>query len=463
MEEIRGNQLIPGQRFCPMDDELVLFYLKPMLCGENVPGRNQVVFDCDLYGQQEPWEIWESFKSKRPHDLRLHKDIYFFTRHKKMSSTDKRIRRNVGSGTWHSDSGKPVRSVETGAVVGLKKRLTYKNEESVQDGCWILHEFFLDRSLKGKKQMVKNYVLCLLRKNGEPKTKIGKKRKQREEKQFLEENSACDDGEISGGEQEVLLDTQAKKRRTVPSIDDAPETSEDDDGAFVADHEESLDCIEVENAPSSEAPQTIPLEDDDAAFVADLEESLECVEDENAPSSKAIYFQGGNSGEQPLAANHGISNMLPEEDFLLEMEEFLLNGVSSDINVDAAFDGSSNGCGGLIGFEDGVCMPESLVEVPAYEKHKHTDEDLSDWLGLIDFSPEANEFLCNETQPAPLEVEASCEVYVRGGNDSGDAMVGEDWLMAFMEGQENEQMQNTMEVGEWNSAAYVDFGYNLTF
>ncbi|XP_024195765.1 NAC domain-containing protein 68-like [Rosa chinensis] len=185
MEESRGNQL-PGQRFCPMEDELVLFYLKPMLSGQIVPGRNRVVFDCDLYGHQEPWEIWEAFKTKRPHDLRLNKDIYFFTQHKKMSSTAKRVRRNVGSGTWKGDdAGKPVRSVETGRVVGLKKRYTYKNDDSVHNGCWILYEFYLDQSLRDNKQKLEDYVLCLLRKNGEPKTKIEKKESNVKRKRFL--------------------------------------------------------------------------------------------------------------------------------------------------------------------------------------------------------------------------------------------------------------------------------------
>ncbi|XP_062006081.1 NAC domain-containing protein 68-like [Rosa rugosa] len=185
MEESRGNQL-PGLRFCPMEDELVLFYLKPMLSGQIMPGRNRVVFDCDLYGHQEPWEIWEAFKTKRPHDLRLNKDIYFFTQHKKMSSTAKRVRRNVGSGTWKGDdSGKPVRSVETGRVVGLKKRYTYKNDDSVHNGCWILYEFYLDQSLRDNKQKLKDYVLCLLRKNGEPKTKIKRRESNVKRKRFL--------------------------------------------------------------------------------------------------------------------------------------------------------------------------------------------------------------------------------------------------------------------------------------
>ncbi|KAL6178767.1 hypothetical protein ACLB2K_050285 [Fragaria x ananassa] len=316
MEESRGNQL-PGQRFCPMDDELVLLYLKPMLSGENVPGRNRVV------------------------------------------STDKRIRRNVGSGTWRSDDfGKPVVSVETGRVVGLKKRLTYKNVDSVQNGCWILYEFFLDRSLRDKKQKLKDYVLCLLRKNGEPKTKIAKKRKQREEEEGLEDNGACDDTEISTGEQEELLEPQAKKQRTAPSTDNA-------------------------------AP-TVPSQDDVDAFAAELEETLECNEEDNAPSleAEAICFRGQENvvGQQPLAANHGTFNQLPEEDrfgeFLDrlsteemdEMAEILFYGMSSNIDV-----------------------AEQNV-VAADEEQNTADDDLSDYLGSIDFSPEANNFFCSEPQ-----------------------------------------------------------------
>ncbi|XP_024178907.1 NAC domain-containing protein 2-like [Rosa chinensis] len=422
MEESRGNQF-PGVRFCPMEDELVLFYLKPLLSGEKVPGRNSVVFDCDLYGRQEPWEIWEAYKTRRPNDLRLNKDIYFFTQHKKMSSTDSRIRRTVGNGTWKGDnSGKPVKSLETGRVVGLKKRLTYKNEASVHNGCWILHEFYLDRSLRDKKQKAKDYVLCLLRKNGEPETKIEKKRKQREEEEVLENNYACDDGENTNKEQEELLEPQAKRQRNVPSIDYA----------------------------------LVPMPSEEDAFAAELEETLPCFEDDNAPSeAEAIVFQGEeNWGLQQLASevqsgpsfgeDHGIFIPLPEEDFLLEemveqmgmveMEDLLVvNGATSNMEVaeenllnntllhtpasslSAAYDGtdlpylsmengctdsagSNNVCGGSIGFQDGAYWPESLVEVLTEEQQKTADGHCSDWLESISFSPEENNFLWSEVQ-----------------------------------------------------------------
>ncbi|KAM5575452.1 hypothetical protein ABKV19_014419, partial [Rosa sericea] len=351
-------------------------------------------------------------------------DIYFFTQHKKMSSTDTRIRRTVGNGTWKGDdSGKPVKSLETGRVVGLKKRLTYKNEASVHNGCWILHEFYLDPSLRNKKQKVKDYVLCLLRKNGEPKTKIEKKRKQREEEEVLENNYACDDGENTNKEQEELLEPQAKRQRNVPSIDNA----------------------------------LVPMPSEEDAFAAELEETLPCFEDDNAPSeAEAIGFQGEQNGglQQYFASevqsgpsfgdDHGILNPLPEEDFLweemleqmgmVEMEDLLVvNDPTSDMDVaeenvlnstllhtptssmSPAYDGtdmpylslencctdsagSNNVCGGSIGFQDGAGWPESIVKAPTEEQQKTADEDCSDWLESISFSPEENNFLWSEVQ-----------------------------------------------------------------
>ncbi|KAK9944633.1 hypothetical protein M0R45_010193 [Rubus argutus] len=293
--EDHGDQL-PGERFCPMEDELVLFYLKPMLNGQTVPGRGRVVFDCDLYGHQEPWEIWETYKTRRPNDLRLNKDLYFFTQHKKLSPTDSRIRRTVGSGTWKGeDSGKLVNSLKTGRVVGLKKRYSYKNEASVHHGCWIIRE-----------------------------NKVKRKRL------ILGDNYVCDDGENSNTEQEEFHEPQAKRQQTV---------------------------LPIVNAP----PVPIPSANENDAFAAELEELLPCFEDGNVPSeAEAIGFQREvNGGLQQLAAegqsvheenwgpsfgdDHGVLNPLPEEDFLWEemaeemgivqMEELVLNGVSSNIDV----------------------------------------------------------------------------------------------------------------------------------
>ncbi|KAL6144157.1 hypothetical protein ACLB2K_054852 [Fragaria x ananassa] len=389
MEEIRNNQL-PGMRFCPMEDELLLSYLKPMLSGQNVPGRNKVVFDCDLYGQQEPWEIWEAYKTKRPNDLRLHKDLYFFTQHKKMKSTDKRIRRTVGSGTWKgNDSGNPVKS--SGREIGLKKRFTYENKKSKHHGCWILHEFYLDRSLRDKKEKVKDYVLCLLRKNGDSKTKIEKKRKQREEEDVLD---ACDDGEQSNTEQEVL-ETQAKRQRTV-CVPPVPTPSEVD--AFIAKIEGFMECVQDDNSPPSEAEaigfqgvedgglqQSACEVQSDPSFVQQdpAGSNNDCgggglidFHDFSRPSeAEAIGFQGVEDvGLQQLACEVQSSGPsfvpLPEEDFVMEQCFEELRNYEEREEQDPA--GSNNVCGGLI------------------------DHNGDDWINSINFSPEDNDFVSCE-------------------------------------------------------------------
>ncbi|KAL6135032.1 hypothetical protein ACLB2K_067260 [Fragaria x ananassa] len=338
-----------------------------------------------------------------------------------MSSTDKCIRRTVGSGTWKgNDSEKPVKSFETGRVIGSKKKITYENEESDHHGCWILFEFYLDRSLRDKKEKAKDYVLCLLRKNGEPKTKIEKKRKQREEEEVLENNDACDDGEQSNTEKEELLEPQAKRQQNV-SAPPVPMPSEDD--AFVAELEESLECVQDDNSPPLEAeaigfqvmedgglqqlacevqsgPPFVPLPDEDFvmeewsnnvcgglihlidhneeddAFVAELEESLEYVQDDNSPTSEAepISYQGAeNGGLQQLACEVQSDPSfvpLPEDDFELDEEFFeeIYNYVETEEQDPA---GSNILCEGLMDFEDG---------------------DGLDWINSISFSPEENSF-----------------------------------------------------------------------
>ncbi|XP_062027503.1 NAC domain-containing protein 83-like [Rosa rugosa] len=203
--------LLPGQRFCPMEDELLMYYLKPKVNGEEVPGKEALICELDLYGEQEPWNIWERYEARRANDLRRNKDLYFFTKKKKVSAKASRISRKVGSGTWKGqDAAKEIYLLDqnqqpTTTLLGFKKTYTYKNTSSVHHGRWIMYEFELDESqlLHKQEQVNKNaYSLCLLRKNDIPPEK--KKRKLRQE----EENH------------EML---QAKKNVPAPSLLDFPQ------------------------------------------------------------------------------------------------------------------------------------------------------------------------------------------------------------------------------------------------
>ncbi|XP_044489972.1 NAC domain containing protein 50-like [Mangifera indica] len=144
--------IIPGLRFRPSDDELIGYYLHRKIFGCLPLPCNIIVKVCDLYGSQEPWEIWEFYKR----NFDDNEDLYFFTALKKKSSMSNRISRKIGSGSWMSeDAATEIRT--DGKVIGCKKRYRYEKKGSEHDGGWIMHEY----SLLGHGK----YVLCRIQKN----------------------------------------------------------------------------------------------------------------------------------------------------------------------------------------------------------------------------------------------------------------------------------------------------------
>lgn len=163
---MQGDHHVPvGFRFRPNEEELLCFYLRSKINGERFP--NGLVHNCNVYGDQEPWHVWEAYKDPLDQET---KELYFFTdQPKKMRSIT--IRR-VGTGTWRGENtGKKVHASGSGRVIGSRTRFMYKKPGSVQDGRWLLHELELDESLLHSKDQVKEkrYVLCILRKIEEKK------------------------------------------------------------------------------------------------------------------------------------------------------------------------------------------------------------------------------------------------------------------------------------------------------
>ncbi|XP_062014494.1 NAC domain-containing protein 101-like [Rosa rugosa] len=151
----------PGYRFRPDAEQLLVHCLRPKLDGEGFP-QGLVPF-CDLYRDQEPWQIWEAFKESSVKDQER-EDLYFITQHKKKSPKVSRKSRTIGSGTWKGDDGAKKVLAASRKVIGKRKRFHYENEGSVQNGRWLMHEFELDASLLRNKRKGKDYVLCILRK-----------------------------------------------------------------------------------------------------------------------------------------------------------------------------------------------------------------------------------------------------------------------------------------------------------
>ncbi|KAK9937682.1 hypothetical protein M0R45_014457 [Rubus argutus] len=183
---------VVGYRFRPDIEQLLVHYLRPKLEGQAFP--TGPVYTCDLYGHQEPWQIWEAFKESLEKDQNR-KDLYFITPHKKKTLKGSRISRTIGSGTWKGEDASKKVLAASRRVIGRRKRFHYENKGSVQNGRWLMHEYELDASLLQNKHQAKKYVLCILRKND----KTEKDQKQEEQENQEEDMMSCDYGDQQDG------------------------------------------------------------------------------------------------------------------------------------------------------------------------------------------------------------------------------------------------------------------------
>ncbi|CAL1372911.1 unnamed protein product [Linum trigynum] len=180
-----------GLRFLPTDQELVIGYLLGKLTGMPLPSDKHV-FDCDLYGGEEPWEIWTRFRGGgacsgfRYFGDDEAEDLYFLTPLKKKNLNAIRLDRSVGScgGSWHEESSNASTSSD-GRISWVMKRLCYKrknnkkkkkNQQQPNYGggggyddqvTWIMHEYSLDQPLPWlglDGASFKSHALCRIRK-----------------------------------------------------------------------------------------------------------------------------------------------------------------------------------------------------------------------------------------------------------------------------------------------------------
>ncbi|KAM5586172.1 hypothetical protein ABKV19_005200 [Rosa sericea] len=407
-----GCMLLPGQRFCPMEDELLMFYLKPKVNGMEVPGNEDVICEMDLYGDQDPWKIWERFEARRANDLRRNKDLYFFTQKKKKTARSSRTSRTVGSGgTWKGqNAAKEIYLLDqnqqpTSTLLGFKKTYTYKNKGSVHHGCWIMYEFELDKSqLLHKKQVNKNeYVLCLLRKNDV----LPEKKRKRQEEEEMPEDYVEDDAGDNIDPESVIEEPQEKRLRLLPCTDIVPAPSlEAEQEQFLVSDQQFL-----QPAPSLEAEQeAVPTPLDVEPLFLQVDENMGLLQFE------------ADQGASPLE--------LAELEKWFE-EEFYADNVASLVEENS----------GLQQLESEPQLGEENLEQQLDAPSIGADGMMTD----LQSHPEEN----------PVQ-QMGAEVY---GVNLSDAMLGENWPMSFLEDLMIDEQPNSMEVGEWNAAAYSDFEY----
>ncbi|XP_009774958.1 NAC domain-containing protein 40-like [Nicotiana sylvestris] len=169
MEHLKFEE---GFRFRPTDSEGLTFLLR-FVAGQEMHDSGFITTNVDVYGKQEPWEIYDSgVPCGDDEDNSSYR--YFITKLKKKSNA--RYHRSVGNkGTWKQDNkGKPVHYKNMGnsssvVNIGSKTSLSYKNKkfypEDQKDGHWLMKEYELSKVILHKfDQDRRDYVLCAIKK-----------------------------------------------------------------------------------------------------------------------------------------------------------------------------------------------------------------------------------------------------------------------------------------------------------
>ncbi|KAJ4831713.1 hypothetical protein Tsubulata_019106 [Turnera subulata] len=140
-----------GYIFMPSDEQLVGHYLYRKITGRLSMLDQLIVKECDLYGEEEPWEIWEKFGGGEG-------DLFLFTKLKRKSSAGSNFIRKVGpdGGTWHGET-RGV-DIQVPGMMGSAKRLSYRNPNSPQNGRWLMKQYSLTIDHPDG-----DYVLCRIR------------------------------------------------------------------------------------------------------------------------------------------------------------------------------------------------------------------------------------------------------------------------------------------------------------
>ncbi|XP_060200540.1 NAC domain-containing protein 96-like [Lycium barbarum] len=157
-----------GFRFRPRDRKGVTFLLR-FIAGQVMNDSGFITTNVDVYGKQEPWQIYDHGVAfgNDDGDNTCSQYRYFITKLKKKNKS--MYNRNVGkNGRWkQQDKGKAV-GKKGGQVIGYKKSMSYENKNCNLEtyGHWLMKEYQLSDAIsnKFKDEERRDWVLCAIKK-----------------------------------------------------------------------------------------------------------------------------------------------------------------------------------------------------------------------------------------------------------------------------------------------------------
>ncbi|KAJ4838788.1 hypothetical protein Tsubulata_021604 [Turnera subulata] len=159
-----GGGVPMGYVFFPKPQELVGYYLYHKIQGLRLPSMHQGVIDEDYHDiyEEEPWQIWESCRSK--YKFGDEEEVaYFYTRlRKRFDKGSRKLRQVVGSdqgGTWHGDVAQKRAPIFINGVhyVSLETKFCYMNNPLCPPRAWLMTQHSLEA--------FPDHAICILKKN----------------------------------------------------------------------------------------------------------------------------------------------------------------------------------------------------------------------------------------------------------------------------------------------------------
>jgi len=144
------ENLPPGFRFHPTDEELITYYLNTKVSDFSFTSR--AIVDVDL-NKCEPWDLPAKASMGE-------KEWYFFSLRDRKYPTGLRTNRATEAGYWKT-TGKDKEIFRGGVLVGMKKTLVfYKGRAPKGEKTnWVMHEYRLETKL-GFKPTKEEWVVC---------------------------------------------------------------------------------------------------------------------------------------------------------------------------------------------------------------------------------------------------------------------------------------------------------------
>ena len=134
------EDMLPGFRFHPTDEELVTFYLAAKVLNGACCGVD--IAEVDL-NRCEPWELPDAARMGE-------REWYFFSLRDRKYPTGMRTNRATGAGYWKATGkDREVLNAATGALLGMKKTLVFYKGRAPrgEKTPWVMHEYRLDGKL----------------------------------------------------------------------------------------------------------------------------------------------------------------------------------------------------------------------------------------------------------------------------------------------------------------------------